>query len=259
MHGRATSSRPVASRLLVEMVDVVDSTNSELLRREPLLPCGSPADAIWLVANRQTAGRGRRERSWVSTADGSLTGSFAREAGRPLHLGGLSLVAGLAVAQALDGFGVRVRLKWPNDLHVDVGKAGGILCEARARGDLTRLVIGCGLNLLAPPAHEVGQPAAGLFAAAARPDRGELVAVIGAALLDATDRLLAEGFEPFRQAWSDRDLLLGRPIVIHDYDGSSAAVARGIDGDGALLVEPEGDPGVIRRIIAEEVSVRPLS
>ena len=180
---------------------MVDSTNSELLRREPLLPSGSPAEAIWLVANRQTAGRGRRERSWVSTADGSLTGSFACEAERPLHLGGLSLVAGLAVAQALDAFGVRVRLKWPNDLHVDAGKAGGILCEARARGDVSRLVIGCGLNLLAPQA-QVGQPAAGLFATAAMPDRSELVLAIGMALLDATDRLLAEGFAPFRQAWS---------------------------------------------------------
>jgi BirA family transcriptional regulator, biotin operon repressor / biotin---[acetyl-CoA-carboxylase] ligase len=258
MHGRTSSSRPITPRLLVEAVDVVDSTNSELLRREPLLPSGSPAEAIWLVANRQTAGRGRRERSWVSTADGSLTGSFACEAERPLHLGGLSLVAGLAVAQALDAFGVRVRLKWPNDLHVDAGKAGGILCEARARGDVSRLVIGCGLNLLAPQA-QVGQPAAGLFATAAMPDRSELVLAIGMALLGAIDRLLAEGFAPFRQAWSDRDLLLGRPILIHDYEGSSAAVARGIDGDGALLVEPEGKPGVIRRVLAEEVSVRPLS
>jgi BirA family transcriptional regulator, biotin operon repressor / biotin---[acetyl-CoA-carboxylase] ligase len=258
MHGRINSSRPVTPRLHIETVDEVDSTNSELLRREPLLPGDSPADAIWLVAMRQTAGRGRRERNWVSTADGSLTGSFAREAGRPLHLGGLSLVAGLAVAQALDGFGVRVRLKWPNDLHVDAGKAGGILCEARGRGDLTRLVIGCGLNLLAPRS-QVGQPAAGLFGAAAMPDRSELVAAIGTALLGATDQLLAEGFEPFRQAWSDRDLLLGRPILIHDYEGSSAAVARGIDGDGALLVEPEGKPGAIRRVLAEEVSVRPLS
>src|SRR5688500_15882202 len=57
MHGRTSSSRPITPRLLVEAVDVVDSTNSELLRREPLLPSGSPAEAIWLVANRQTAGR----------------------------------------------------------------------------------------------------------------------------------------------------------------------------------------------------------
>ena len=82
---------------------------------------------------------------------------------------------------------------------------------------------------------------------------------IGLALLEATDRLFADGFEPFRRAWSDRDLLLDRPIVIHDDGGTSTAVARGIDADGALLVEPDGGRGVIRRIVAEEVSVRPLS
>ena len=69
-------------RLIVEALDVIDSTNSELLRRDPLLPAGSTAQAVWLVARDQTSGRGRRGRSWLSSPDASLTGSFAREVGR---------------------------------------------------------------------------------------------------------------------------------------------------------------------------------
>jgi BirA family biotin operon repressor/biotin-[acetyl-CoA-carboxylase] ligase len=249
-----------SSRLLVEIVDEVDSTNSELLRREPLLPPRSAADAIWLVARRQTAGRGRRQRAWISREGDSLTASFAREIEGPARLGGLSLVAGLAIADALAAAGVAgLRLKWPNDLHLADGKAGGILCEARGRGKLTRIVIGCGLNLKRPPdAQALTQPFAGLFGQGGPPDPDALSRAIGEALLAATDRLLADGFAPFMASWSERDLLSARPVVIHHDDGERHAIARGVDRDGALLVEPMDRPGSRERVLAEEVSVRPL-
>ncbi len=247
------------SGLLIEQIEEVDSTNSELLRRDPLLPRGSPARAIWLVANRQTGGRGRRQRAWLSTPAASLTASLALEVPRPSHIGAFPLAAGLAVAQALSRFGSEVSLKWPNDIHVGGGKAGGILCEARARGGLTRLVVGCGLNLEAPAPDGIDQPAAGLFPAGRQPPRALLLAVLGEALLEASERLLAEGFEPFRAGWEARDLLLGRAVVIHDHGGQTAAVARGIDADGALLVELSGTRQALKRLLAEEVSVRPLS
>jgi BirA family biotin operon repressor/biotin-[acetyl-CoA-carboxylase] ligase len=78
-------------------------------------------------------------------------------------------------------------------------------------------------------------------------------------LLEASDRLFADGFEPFRAAWSARDMLLGQPIMIHDDGGEWPAVARGIDEDGALLVVLEREPGKLRRLVAEEVSVRSLT
>ncbi|NLD53589.1 MAG: biotin--[acetyl-CoA-carboxylase] ligase [Burkholderiaceae bacterium] len=247
------------SRLLVETVAEIDSTNSELLRREPLLPAGSRAEAIWLVARRQTAGRGRRQRAWVSREGDSLTASFAREVASPARLGGLSLVAGLAVADVLAAAGVAdLRLKWPNDLHLPHGKAGGILCEARGRGGLTRIVVGCGLNLRQPRGPALGQPVAGLFEAGDPPDLAGLSRSIGEALLAATDRLLSDGFEPFIAAWRERDLLAERPIVIHHDGGERHAIARGVDADGALLVEPLDRPGGRERILSEEVSVRSL-
>jgi BirA family biotin operon repressor/biotin-[acetyl-CoA-carboxylase] ligase len=248
------------SRLLTEHVARIDSTNSELLRREPLVPPGSAATAVWLVADVQTGGRGRRQRTWKSAPAGSLTASLGYEVRQPGSLGALPLAAGVAVAEALAGFGVAVRLKWPNDLHVAGGKAGGILCEARARGPATRVVIGCGLNLLAPdPGVDLGQPAAGLFDPPALPDLGRLSAAVGRALLAASAQLHEQGFEGFRQRWDARDLLRSRPILIHDYDGVHAAVAEGIDRDGALLVADDDRPGQLRRLLAEEVSVRPLS
>ena len=248
------------SRLLIEQIDRIDSTNSELLRRDPLLAPGSSATALWLVAALQTGGRGRRQRPWASTPDGSLTASFAREVRNPSQLGALSLVAGVAIAEALADFGVDVRLKWPNDLHVAGGKAGGILCEARARGPFTRLVIGCGLNLLRPdPTVDLGQPVAGLFDGPGVPDRDELAAGIGHALLAASDLLQAQGFDGFRPRWEARDMLRSRGILIHDYNGVREAVARGIDVDGALLIETPARPGEIERVLAEDVSVRPLS
>jgi BirA family transcriptional regulator, biotin operon repressor / biotin---[acetyl-CoA-carboxylase] ligase len=142
-------------------------------------------------------------------------------------------------------------------LYVGAGKAGGILCEARARGSVTRLVIGCGLNLRAP-AVAVGQATSGLFADATSAREEELVAALGTALLEATDRLLRDGFEPFRQAWSEHDLLLARAVVIHDDNGETTGIARGIDSDGALLVELDQEPGAVKRLLSEEVSVRPL-
>lgn len=264
------------NRLTVEHVEHVDSTNSELLRRDPLLPAGSGGTAILLVAARQTGGRGRRQRVWISTPSASLTASFAREVSRPAVLGALALVAGVAVAQALAAFGAQVRLKWPNDLHTAAGKAGGILCEASTRGDLTRLVIGIGLNLLAPREGDIergiergaierggrdqrpdAQPAAGLFDPGLLPDRHLLARAVGMSLLAATDRFLAEGFEPFRQEWTARDMLLSRPVTIHDGERTETAVAIGIDPDGALLVQPTAGGGAVRRLLAEEVSIRP--
>lgn len=250
------------SRLLIERVDRIDSTNSELLRRDSLIASDSGAAAVWLMARHQTSGRGRRQRSWLSSPDACLTASFAREVDSPARLGALSLVAGVAIAETLAGFGVDVRLKWPNDIHLGdgkvPGKAGGILCEARVRGPLTRIVIGCGLNLLRPDtATEIDQSVAGLFDPGRLPDRNRFDAMIGQALLQATDLLLADGFEAFRRRWSDRDMLCSRVILIHHYSGVTTAIARGIDSDGALLVQRGEHPGQLQRVLAEEVSVRP--
>lgn len=249
-------SPPSERRLQIEHVDQVDSTNSELLRRDPLVR--ADCAAVWLVARRQTAGRGRRQRTWSSAPDTSLTASLGCEVLSARNVGLLPLVAGVAIADALGASGVEVGLKWPNDIYRGTAKAGGILCEVRARGPAIRMVIGCGLNLVDPPASSVpGREVAGLFGPDTVPDRDRLAILIGETLFAALLRFQEEGFEPFRLRWHARDLLRSRPIVIHDYHGERSAIAHGIDQDGALLVELTDRPGELKRLVAEEVSVRP--
>jgi BirA family biotin operon repressor/biotin-[acetyl-CoA-carboxylase] ligase len=128
----------VGSGVSLEVVDEVDSTSSRLLA---LAAAGAPSGTC-LAAEWQSAGRGRRGRSWVAALGGSLTFSllwrFERGAG---HLGGLSLAVGVAVARALAACGVeRVQVKWPNDVVADFHKLAGILVEtsARCRGRVSR-------------------------------------------------------------------------------------------------------------------------
>ena len=159
--------RPRSADLLIERVDEVESTSTDLLNRRRLVePPGDhrlvdPASnasvaglppglideggapirperigAVWLIAAHQTGGRGRRGRQWRSDPQASLAASLAIEAALPADPGALTLVAGAAIARTLRAFGAQPWLKWPNDLYLraDDGswtKAGGILCESR--------------------------------------------------------------------------------------------------------------------------------
>ena len=129
--------------------------------------------AVWLMAGEQTGGRGRRGKVWRSLPGEAMTASFGRELspGQLESPGVVPLVAGIVVAEFLQTLGVPVRVKWPNDLCLlrddaaqPLAKVGGILCEMRSRGTGSRLVIGCGLNLLGvPQGLEADQAVAALF------------------------------------------------------------------------------------------------
>ena len=148
---------PPEVRLGIAALDVawsLDSTNSELLRRQT--PIGS---TTVLLAEQQTGGRGRRGRAWTSPVAANLYLSIARHfSGGLARLGGLSLVAGVAVAEALraQGFG-DIGLKWPNDLVVGGRKLGGLLVEGGGEhGGPVRAVIGVGINVRMPEAFAIG-------------------------------------------------------------------------------------------------------
>ena len=244
--------------LAVELVDAVGSTNVELMSR----PVGeAPAAPVLLAAATQTAGRGRRGRPWTSDPAASLTFSIALE--RRAEAGtrapqALPLALGAAIAEALDGFGARCRLKWPNDLQVDGRKAGGLLVEARRAGPLERTVIGLGLNLLPDARVEAaaGQPVAALFAepAASLPDRSLLLGRVAGAMVRAFERCADKGFAPFRAAWAARDALDGRPVRVTEADGQVwTGTACGIDDTGRLRVATTQG---VRAVLAADVSVR---
>jgi BirA family biotin operon repressor/biotin-[acetyl-CoA-carboxylase] ligase len=234
----------------------LDSTSSELLRRA----AADPRDLLVCLAEVQSAGRGRRGRSWRTPLTGGIALSLLKrfDAGMA-PLAGLSLVVGLAVAQALADCGVDgVGLKWPNDLVVDAHKLGGILVELG--GDAIgpcHAVIGIGLNIRldAAAASAIDQPWTDLarLTAGAPAARNRIAARLVSRLIESLDRFNAEGFAAFADDFRRHDVLLGRQVTILRGQATEHGVARGVDERGALRVAfVDGE----RSVESGEVSVR---
>ncbi|HXX85962.1 MAG TPA: biotin--[acetyl-CoA-carboxylase] ligase [Casimicrobiaceae bacterium] len=243
--------------LTIEVADSVDSTNSELLRRA----AGTDIHRHLLVAERQTAGRGRRGRGWSAVAGGSLTFSlgwrFEQGAER---LGGLSLAAGVALARALDASGYHdIELKWPNDLVHRGRKLGGILTESSGSAPgPTRAVVGVGINVRIPAEirREVAAPITDLASITETEaiDRNDLLARLAIELAMSLQTYSTDGFAAFRSQWRRRDALRDQSVQVLLPDGSTVlGVAVGVDADGALLIERGGRR---LRFVNGEVSVR---
>lgn len=232
----------------------VGSTNSELLR------CSAPErGARVLLAERQTGGRGRRGRAWASPLAAHVYLSMLRGfAGGLSRLGGLSLVAGVAVAEALRAHGVaQVGLKWPNDIVVDGHKLGGLLVEGGGEfAGPARAVIGLGINVRMPPAFaaEINQPWTDLATLLGEDvSRNKVVAWLLAALLPALDDFERDGLAPFLPRYAALDSLSGRSVRVDDNGVLHEGTALGLAEDGALRVRIEGSERVFH---AGEVSVR---
>jgi BirA family biotin operon repressor/biotin-[acetyl-CoA-carboxylase] ligase len=239
------------SGVAVEVVPETGSTNADLLARAPAL-----TGPVLLIAEHQTAGRGRAGRSWLSSSGNSLTFSLAwKFAAGPQALSGLPLALGVAVAETLGRLGAPVRLKWPNDVLKDGDKLAGILVETASAERGIWAVIGIGLNLVMPDAIErdIGRTVAAV-PWLARMDRDALMA----ALLDGLATVLREfergGFAAFAARWNllhayqgEVVRILDRGAVLHE------GVAAGVDDAGRLLLD--GQDGRIA-IAAGDVSLR---
>jgi BirA family biotin operon repressor/biotin-[acetyl-CoA-carboxylase] ligase len=247
-----------SGRFDVDSLEECDSTSSELLRRAER---GAPSGTV-VVADRQSAGRGRRGRTWMSSPEGSLTFSLLWRFSVPAtRLAGLSLAAGVAVAEALEELGAtRVRLKWPNDVLLEseggFAKLAGILVELASDRRGTQAVIGIGLNLEAP-AGDLLQPAAGLADdLASLPDRHRLLARLLGSLARVLDRFEAGGFAVLQSEWQRRHAWQDRPVrILEDGEVEGEGICLGADSDGALLVET---PVCIKRFLSGDVSLRAL-
>ena len=256
--------RPEARKKLARLTVLpeTDSTNSHLLR----LPT-EDRHAHAVLADRQTVGRGRRQRAWHSPAGGNIYLSLGwRVEATPWPLSTLALVAAVAVCEALsqaglDGHGI----KWPNDILVNGRKLAGILVESQSSGSQSTLVVlGVGLNVRMPDAGEervddvIDQPwtdlASEMNPEVGVPDRNQLSAMLLDALLSALDRFKENGFATFNEAWRQRDLLYGKRIMVEQNGVRIIGEARGIDKDGGLLLDT-GASGV-QVCHSGEVSVR---
>jgi len=243
----------------------LDSTNTRLLAEPP--PCAGSARV--LLCELQSAGRGRRGRPWRAPFGGSLALSLGWTFADPARaVPALSLAVGVAIARALERQGARnIRLKWPNDVWLEDRKIGGVLVELKSEPRAAAYaVIGIGLNLRLSAATRrlIEQDGARVAALAdawpASPSgesapvaRNALAAALLAELLSMLAHFESAGFAPFRAEWLSRDALGGRPARVLGPEGAIEGLARGVDIDGALLLESGGR---LLRFVSGEVSLR---
>ena len=255
----------------LRIVQETGSTNSDLLRDAATLPSGTV-----LAAEHQTAGRGRRGRTWVAPPGGSLAFSllwkFERDAAA---LAGLSLAVGVAAARALERCGaaagvadtsLNVQLKWPNDLLVSIegtssyAKLGGILIElAAAEACRTPAVIGIGINIaLGDAARDIDQPVTDLATHRAQTSRNAVLAYLLDALLPVLRAFEQGGFAPLAAEWNARHAFGGKRVALTpEHAASVQGIALGADTDGALLLDTgQAGASCVRRIVSGEVSLR---
>ena len=243
------------SRFHVEVLDSCESTSTLLLDRAHK----DGASGSVVACERQTAGRGRRGRSWLSAPGDSLTFSLMWRfpVGMPPPTG-LSLAAGVAVARALEGMeAAGVRLKWPNDILADGVKLGGILVETVSSGGRHIAVIGIGLNvrLSREIADAIDNEAGALVSVMPYvPSRNLLLANLLKALAVMLDEFEHNGFAGFVEEWLARNAHTGQLVSIHA-EGAAPVEGRcaGVDADGALLLDTGSG---VRRIVSGEVSLR---
>ena len=247
----------------VEVLPTLDSTNTELMRRAR----AGQTDPVLLVAEQQTAGRGRLGRQWQSQAGDSLTFSLGLTLS-PADWSGLSLAIGGAIVQALDPAGdLGLGLKWPNDVWVmpppasqdRPRKLAGILVETASPALRTSMeasarycVIGVGINLRAPPASDNPIAPIGLRELDPTATPPEVLRRLAPPLVQTVLDFEQRGFAPFQSSFNARDVLRGRAVTLSD---GQQGMGRGVNDKGEFLLA-QGDALV--RIHSAEVSVRPL-
>ncbi|KEX94326.1 bifunctional biotin--[acetyl-CoA-carboxylase] synthetase/biotin operon repressor [Pseudomonas umsongensis] len=224
----------------VLVFDSIDSTNAEALRaieRHQAAP-------FLVLAERQTAGRGRRGRKWVSPfAENVYYSLVLRVEGGMRQLEGLSLVVGLAVMQALRELGVPgVGLKWPNDVLVGQKKIAGILLELVGDpADVCHVVLGVGINVNMQMTDEVDQQWTSMRLESGKAfDRNRLVAALGEMLHRYLARHQADGFSAIQAEWEQHHLWQGRAVSLIAGANQIDGEVLGIDSQGALRLKVGG-------------------
>ncbi len=230
----------------VEVLTQIDSSNSELMRRAR----AGQHDPVLLVAEQQSAGRGRMGRQWFSGEGGISSLSFSLGLPlKPQDWSGLSLAVGLSIARSLHP---DLRLKWPNDLWWRGRKLAGILIETASLGDSRYLVVGVGINIAQPQATGLATPPAWLQEVLPGIDAAQALQRVAAPLVQAIQTFEQKGFQPFQAAFNECDALSATAVTLSD---GTTGIAQGVDGNGSLRVQTAQG---LKLISSSEVSVRAL-
>ena len=259
---------PLLPGFTVEVLPSIDSTNTELMRRAR----AGQTEPTLLVAEQQTAGRGRLGRVWQSDVGASLMLSLGLPMA-PKDWSGLSLAVGVSVAESLQptlpplepGQPPRIGLKWPNDLWLSGDrKLGGILVETAsfvapqaaqptaAQGTAARyVVVGIGINVLPRSGEGMSMPPGSLQDVEPGLDAPAALLRIVPPLVTMLQGFEACGFAPVQPRFAARDVLQGRPVTLSD---GQTGTAHGVGEDGALLVHTAQG---MQAVTSAEISVRP--
>ena len=262
---------PLLPGFTVEVLPSIDSTNTELMRRAR----AGQTEPTLLVAEQQTAGRGRLGRVWQSDVGASLMLSLGLPMA-PRDWSGLSLAVGVSVAESLQpvlpalgsGHAARIGLKWPNDLWLDGAtgerKLGGILVEtasfvapqapAATRAPAARyVVVGIGINVQPRSPEGLSKPPGSLQDEEPGLDAPTALLRIAAPLVAMLQSFEGYGFAPMQARFAARDVLQGRAVTLSD---GQAGTAHGVAEVGALLVHTAQG---MQAISSAEISVRPAA
>jgi BirA family biotin operon repressor/biotin-[acetyl-CoA-carboxylase] ligase len=250
-------------RELLQPLDVlltVDSTNRHVAEHA----ANPPGATQVCVAEIQKAGRGRRGRSWIAPFGSGICMSMGWQfLEAPPTFSALSLAVGVAAVHALRRLGIEgVGLKWPNDLIWQQRKLGGILIEMRGESaGPAQVVIGIGINMRMPASVrlQLAEQQAALISDVHEimrdrtPPRNALIAMLAEEVTRMLQTFGARGFEPFVEEWHKLDTLADAPVRVMSGAETTFGRARGVDIDGTLLVDVDGE---LRRFASGEVSLR---
>lgn len=239
-----------ARRIAIKLVAETGSTNADLLAAAPQL-----REPTLLIAESQTAGRGRAGRSWHSEPGATLTFSLAWKFDLPAQaLVGLPLVVGTIIAETLARFDVDARLKWPNDVLLGRDKMAGVLIETAPAGQSLWAIIGIGINVAMPAslAALIERPVAA--ASNLREQREQVLAALLDNLCVALDTFAQHGFGVFAERWNQLHAWGGMPVVVVDHGQVlHRGTAHGVDAQGHLLLDTAA--GRIP-VVAGDISLR---
>ncbi len=257
---KETISRILGSeniQLEIETFLTIDSTNRYLMKK--VLHADVQNQAVF--AEQQTSGRGRHGRTWVSPFGGNLYFSVLYPFQRtPRDVTGLSLAVGVAIVEQLERFDINgAQLKWPNDVLVDGRKLCGILLEihGESHGPLA-VVVGIGLNISIPEnaANDIDQPWVAYQSLTQNPvSRNQLAAGFLSSVILALQEFEQNGLESFKARWLQRDCYMNTKVKLQLGDREVVGISRGIDQQGALLLESQGQ---LQRYYSGEIRLRPV-
>ena len=203
-------------------------------------------DKTVVMADEQTAGRGRFDRKWISQP-GGLYFSVLLKPTQQDFLANLTQLMALSLCQAVESYSLQPNLKWPNDVQLNGKKLCGILSETvMQNGKIACVVLGVGVNVAQTDLSHVGQPAVSLYELGVRIDTQDLLQQVLDLFFQKYEAVLSEGFSTIRSAYLERFPFLGKQIAVKNGTTALTGIAQDLSPRGTLVLQtPRGSQEIL--------------